>query len=314
MHNRIYIGQVTHKGEAFTGQHDGIIDQEIWDKAQQLLKEHAPHRKASTNVNRRCLLTGFVFDETGDRLCPSYAKRNGRILSYYISKRLMHGADPDGIGWRLPASDLEVSIVDAVATFFENEDKWLEAVEDLSASSHAYGQLRDRIGDIARQLRSANQNIVLKVLADIVDRITVTPGQLSIKLKTAIFNSGGDGHEIVLPFHTKRRGVETKIVLGGRQGNLEPDQDLIDLIAKARRWFTQITHGEISTVREIAREESMDEGDVSRFLPLAFLAPDIIESILSGKQPVELTPEKLKRLRMLPTSWEEQRTTLGFTA
>jgi site-specific DNA recombinase len=102
--------------------------------------------------------------------------------------------------------------------------------------------------------------------------------------------------------------------LGGRQANLEPDQDLIDLIAKARRWFTQITNGEISTVREIAREESMDEGDVSRFLPLAFLAPDIIESILSGKQPIELTPEKLKRLRMLPTSWEEQRTTLGFTA
>jgi site-specific DNA recombinase len=314
LHNPIYIGEVAHKGETFMGQHDAIIDQNIWEKAQRLLADQAPNRSAETNVDRRCLLTGLLFDETGDRLCPTYTKRNGRILSYYVSKRLMHGVDPDGAGWRLPASDLESSIVDAVATFFENEDKWIVAVGLSPTSSHGYGQLSDRIREFSRQLRSASQDIVRKVLVDVVDRITVMPGQLIMKLKPDVLNSGGDGHEIVLPFHTKRRGVETKIILGGRQANLEPDQDLIDLIAKARRWFTQITNGEISTVREIAREESMDEGDVSRFLPLAFLAPDIIESILSGKQPIELTPEKLKRLRMLPTSWEEQRTTLGFTA
>jgi len=43
-----------------------------------------------------------------------------------------------------------------------------------------------------------------------------------------------------------------------------------------------------------------------------FLAPDIVESIFAGRQPVELTPEKLKRLRNLPQSWEEQRQLLGF--
>jgi len=53
--------------------------------------------------------------------------------------------------------------------------------------------------------------------------------------------------------------------------------------------------------------------DVSRFLPLAFLAPDIVEAILAGRKPVELTSEKLKRLRNLPKSWEEQRQLLGFT-
>jgi len=53
--------------------------------------------------------------------------------------------------------------------------------------------------------------------------------------------------------------------------------------------------------------------DVSRFLPLAFLAPDIVEAILAGRKPVELTFEKLKRLRNMPKSWEEQRQLLGFT-
>jgi hypothetical protein len=71
--------------------------------------------------------------------------------------------------------------------------------------------------------------------------------------------------------------------------------------------------GEITTVRDIANQEGLDEGDVSRFLPLVFLAPDIVEAILAGVQPVELIPEKLKRLRNLPKSWEEQRQLLGFT-
>jgi hypothetical protein len=93
-----------------------------------------------------------------------------------------------------------------------------------------------------------------------------------------------------------------------------PDRNLIDLIARTRRWFVRITKGETVSVREIAREEGMDEGDVSRFLPLAFLAPDIVESILAGKQPVELTAEKLKRFRNLPHSWEEKRRLLGFAA
>ena len=220
LHNPIYIGQVSHKGETFNGQHDGILDRELWDKAQQLLQNQAPSRSSKTNIDRRCLLTGLIFDETGDRLCPTYAKRNGRILSYYISKRLMHGADPDGAGWRLPASTLETSIVDAMATFFEDEDKWIVAVGPAPTSSHGYGQLRDQLGEASRQLRVVNQDIVRKVLADVVDRIVVTPGQLVMKLKPDIFNSGGEGHEIVLPFHTKRRGIETKIVLGGGRPSL----------------------------------------------------------------------------------------------
>ncbi len=55
----------------------------------------------------------------------------------------------------------------------------------------------------------------------------------------------------------------------------------------------------------------MEQGDVSRCLPLAYLAPDIVETILQGRQPVELTVLRLKRTR-LPPSWVEQRCLLGF--
>ena len=47
-------------------------------------------------------------------------------------------------------------------------------------------------------------------------------------------------------------------------------------------------------------------------LPLGMLAPDIVEAILAGHHPPELTASRLKRLRHLPTSWDEQRRVLGF--
>jgi site-specific DNA recombinase len=49
-------------------------------------------------------------------------------------------------------------------------------------------------------------------------------------------------------------------------------------------------------------------------LPLAFLAPAIVEAIMEGRQPVALTPRALERIGMLPCSWDDQRRRLGFPA
>jgi hypothetical protein len=53
---------------------------------------------------------------------------------------------------------------------------------------------------------------------------------------------------------------------------------------------------------------------LSRLVPLALLAPDITETILEGRQPVDLSTERLFSLMPLPLSWVEQRYVLGFSA
>jgi DNA invertase Pin-like site-specific DNA recombinase len=110
LRNPLYIGEVPHRGKTYPGQHEAIIDRETWDAVQCRLTENAQVRHTDKNTKGSSLLTGLVYDETGDLLSPSHATKNGRRYRYYISRRIMHGPDPHGDGWRIPAKELEEAI------------------------------------------------------------------------------------------------------------------------------------------------------------------------------------------------------------
>jgi site-specific DNA recombinase len=81
-------------------------------------------------------------------------------------------------------------------------------------------------------------------------------------------------------------------------------------LARGRQWYEWIVAGDVSGRRSIAEKLGLDERYVGRVLECAFLAPDIVEAILDGRQPADLTFRKLTH--GLPLSWIEQRRELGF--
>jgi site-specific DNA recombinase len=104
-----------------------------------------------------------------------------------------------------------------------------------------------------------------------------------------------------------------RLVLGGAAAPAtKPDPTLLRTLVDARRRAAVYFDPDSSlTVSDIASRDGADVGDVSRSLQLAFLAPDLVEAILDGAQPVALTAERLKRLGDLPLLWEEQRSRLA---
>lgn len=119
--------------------------------------------------------------------------------------------------------------------------------------------------------------------------------------------------DLVVPIQLKRRGVEAKLVMkaAGDQSS-PPDAKLVTLLADALRWIDDIAQGRALSLRGLARQNNRDAGEISRTLPLAFLAPDIVEAVLKGRQPASLTPRQLKRIGDLPRRWDDQRRCLGF--
>ncbi len=116
-----------------------------------------------------------------------------------------------------------------------------------------------------------------------------------------------------IPIQLKRRGIEVKLVIQTpHDAPSLPDTKLVSLLADAHRWVDDLAKGRAISVRDLAQQNDRDPSEVSRTLPLAFLAPDIVDAILDGRQPLDLTPHQLKRL-VLPRRWDDQRCRLGFT-
>jgi site-specific DNA recombinase len=85
---------------------------------------------------------------------------------------------------------------------------------------------------------------------------------------------------------------------------------LIKAVARAHGWFEKVIQGQVPDMRSLAQLAGLTERYVGKVFACAFLAPDIIESILEGRQPDDLNFEKL--CRHVPLSWVEQRAQFGF--
>jgi len=316
---------VTHKGATYRGRHDAIIDRKTFEVVQQQLTANTASRRSPTNANAPSLLTGLVYDETGDRLCPTHANKKGRRYRYYISKRLMHATDSTAGGWRLPARELEGIVLQTVRDLLSDE---LRIVEVLQLNGVLPDHLRRVIGNVAaaaNELKDASPERQRQLLSTLVDRIILHATLVHINIKRigliALLAEPDLGaatgtkelFSLVVPVSLKRRGVEAKLVMraaGGRRSS--PDKKLITLFADAHRWIDDLAERRAISLRDLARRYHRDVGEVSRTLPLAFLAPEIIEAILDGRQPIDLTPRRLKRMGALPCLWDEQRRRLGF--
>ena len=116
-----------------------------------------------------------------------------------------------------------------------------------------------------------------------------------------------DPIRLAVPVQFRRRGVEMKLVVAHDSNKpARPDPALIKSVARAHLWFDDLATGRAASLQAIAEREGITEGYVRRLLPLAFLAPHIVEAILEGRQPVDLTAARLTGDIELPLDWGEQ--------
>jgi site-specific DNA recombinase len=109
--NPLYIGEVRHRGVRHLGQHQPIVERELWERVQRQLHDHAARRGQRPAKVAPSPLVGKLFDENGQGLTPSHARKGGRRYRYYVSRELTQGP-ASGVreGWRLPAPEFERAV------------------------------------------------------------------------------------------------------------------------------------------------------------------------------------------------------------
>src|ERR1700738_478842 len=116
------------------------------------------------------------------------------------------------------------------------------------------------------------------------------------------------------PVRLRRAGREIRMVMDGTDpfATAKPNARLVKLLLRARRFNAALTQGEGIAFAALAQREGVSRSYFTRLVRLSYLAPDITQAILDGRQPRELTPEKLLEHSRLPLAWHDQRIVLGF--
>ena len=180
--NPLYAGRVRHKGNDYPGQHDAIIDDEMWQAAQQQLSGNRTPRRTYRNATSPSLLTGLLFDETGDRLCPSHANKKGKRYRYYISKRLVHEAR-DQEGWRLPAQEIELAVVGIIATLLNDGRRLLDKLGDVPPAQVYLQKTVDAANRLAADIKGGEAALKQDLMQELIERIEVGTGMIIVAIR-----------------------------------------------------------------------------------------------------------------------------------
>jgi len=317
--NVIYVGSIRHKDRIFDGEHEAILDSKTFDEVQRLLNDQTPNRMSTSNQQDGHLLTGILYDETGEKLRAVHASKKGVRYRYYVSKKLVEGRKKNTEGWRLPAKEVD-SVVEHLLTQILRDRAQLTDWIQKSHTAASLSAATERSASLIARLKADAMEARRKLVRHLVHRVILTPGSLKIEVDRSALvvelipdtdQTKLVQHESLIcidsPISLKRRGVEMRMVgTNAADRHREPDPWLTQLVLKAHRYLAKLNDGQGRTLSDVAATETVELSEVSRILPLAFLSPTIIDSILAGTQPISLTAQRLSRLGYLPASWQQQ--------
>jgi len=221
-------------------------------------------------------LIGRLFDDRGNRMSPSHARKGSVKYRYYLSSALFQGsAECAGSVRRVPATDIEALVVKSIRDHL----KPAQPIDDRSLV-HTH-----------------------------VARIEVQPGRLVIQLAEP-----SSTLEVPWQKTPARRRREILLPAGIRPEHVRPIRSetrarLVASIARGRRWLDELIADPTASADSIATRENCSARKINMTISLAFLAPDLVKAAIDGRLPYGLG---VARLSDLPAEWSRQHQVLGL--
>jgi site-specific DNA recombinase len=185
--NPVYVGDISHKGKVFTGQHQGIISRETWDKVRGLMEESPRVRNVSECRQTPALLKGFAAcGGCQSIMSPTATRKKGKQYRYYAGSKYLTLKCTDCPIGRVPAAELEQIVVQRIKPLLQTPETivqaWLAAREhDPAITEHEVREALQNLDQVWDQLFPAEQRRILEL---VLDRVTVNADKVDIRVKT----------------------------------------------------------------------------------------------------------------------------------
>jgi DNA invertase Pin-like site-specific DNA recombinase len=308
LQNRIYLGEITHKGASYPGQQPAIIPRELWDKVQAQLQANPRKKRGKAHSARSSLLIGLLYDAEGNQFTPSHTLKKGKLYDYYVSKiAAKRGTSKAKDRIRLPAKETNHVVLAALDGLLRSPQRLIELLRVDTEEKHALLKSVTSIQCTAQDLLTKVAKRV--IVSDAAIEIKLSEEQLRRVIGLRDLDGGSDALVMLeIPGRLQRSAKGERFVLPPDHASNLPRRipSLVQAVARANDWVAKMVSGQSANSRAIAKDTGFDERYVSRILPLAFLAPDLAEAILDGTQPNEFFLADY--LGKIDADWNKQRT------
>jgi len=199
----VYIGDVTYKGQVYQGEHEAIIERDLWDKvrAQAAQNRHGHGKRHGLKVPP-AMLKGLVFTIEGHALTPSYTKKRDRLYRYYTSVgAIKKGFDTVSVS-NISAEQLEKVVIEQMRRMLHTPEvvaATCRKIRELghSVNERAISQMLGKLEDTWEHLFPAEQGCLVRML---VHKVIVSPDGIRMYLNAegvhnvALDIAGGTRH------------------------------------------------------------------------------------------------------------------------
>ena len=330
LNNRHYLGEIVHKDECYPGDHEAIIDEKTFNKAQSILENQLIKIGSQARLQTTALLKGLVFTPNNYTMTPSHTrKKNGKLYRYYVSTQAIKSGYASCPIGQIPAGEIEEIILNQIYQLFRTPEM---VSETLHRNHETQSALKEsdiidalkKVDPIWEQLFPYEKARIIQLL---IAKIIVNPEHVEIHIRFNGIRSLVDElnsqnteidtnqqHFIVsLPVKFRRRDGRRRIIVPDNPPETEktvqpqqpkPESGLVRTLIRAHKWQRWILSKKYESYADIARKEGLTRAYVSRVCKLTLLSPEIQEAILNDELDKDI---HVKYFYDLPLLWEEQK-------
>ncbi len=318
LNNRIYIGEIVHRGKSHPGLHGAIVPRGLWNKVAIRLEENNRAHRTEKSQSTPSLLAGKLFDTNGVRFTPTHSVKRAKRYRYYTSQVVVRKSGTKPVITRFPAEELERFVTSQIAHLLQSPAKCTAGMKNTPSRDAAVEEAEEMANRWPKLEVSMQHEFVKNLL------IRVTVGQTTVwieidrtkllatlmrerpdalqplcALKLGILRLAGD-------FRALRRGGQVRVVspLGGSESDGKRIPSLAKAVARARLWYEQILAGEVESIDHLTRKSGLTRTYILRILHCAYLSPRIVEAILNGTHGPNLSMKAI--LAGVPINWQQQ--------
>jgi hypothetical protein len=195
LQNRIYLGEIEHRGQVYHGEHQGIVPRGLWERVQAQLRANNNAHQNGLRAAMPSLLVGLLYDERGNRFTPAHAVKNGKRYRYYVSQAAIKnpGGRHRGLA-RIPAGEIESLACSRLGLFLRSPHEVVDTLALQGTNAAATQSVLASAQELSKRLASAAAAETRPFIRHLISRIVVHPESVDVLLdKQALRSALLDG-------------------------------------------------------------------------------------------------------------------------